>query len=389
MPELHARDRADVIDSGFARVTTWGIRVIVIAAALYIIGWVLGRTWMIWFPVSLAILFATVLAPPTSWMRRHGVPSALAASVTMIGFLAALATLFSFLIPQLVEEAPEIVNRAATGLAELRDWISDGPLGIEPGQLTNMLQAVEDWLKSNASQISGSVVSTIGTATGFVVNFVVIMMLTFFFIKDGHNFVPFLEKSGGRRAGGHLAEVGQRAWNTLSGFIRTQGLVALIDAVLIGIGLIAVGQSLWLPLAFITFVGGFIPIVGAFVSGALAVLVTFVTNGSKEAIIIAIVILAVQQLEGNILSPLLQGKSMNLHPGIVLLSVAAGGSLFGITGAFLAVPAVATAAAILRYLDELVTAEVALGSAGASPTESAASPPDPPSLEDDGLDPVE
>jgi predicted PurR-regulated permease PerM len=377
--EIKDKDRASIIDAGLARLQVWGIRIIVIAIALYIIGWVVGRTWMIWFPVSLAVLFATVLAPPTRWMRSKGLPAPAAAGFTMAGFLAILAALFSILIPQLVNEAPNIANQAAQGLNRLQDWLVDGPLDLEQGQITNMLNTVEGWLKDSAVEISGSVVSTIGAATGFVVNFVVIMMLTFFFIKDGSSFLPFVRRVGGDRVGGHLAEVVARSWETLGGFIRTQGLVAMIDAVLIGVGMVAVGQKLWLPLAFITFIGGFVPIVGAFASGALAVLVTLVTNGTKEAIIVGIVIVVVQQLEGNVLSPMLQGKSMNLHPAIVLLSVTAGGSLFGITGAFLAVPVVATVASVIRYIDERVTEEVA------SPTSTETALPEGESLEDDRL----
>lgn len=372
MSETTAKDRGTVIDNGFAVVQKWAIRVVVIAAALYILGWFFGRTWMIWFPVAMAVIFATVLAPPTRWMRSKGVPDALAAAVTMLGFLGIVGGLFSVVIPQLVDEAPKIADSAASGLGEVQAWLIDGPLGVEPGQITNMIDAVQDWLQSSALELSGSVLSTLGAATSFVVNFVVIMILTFLFIKDGYRFLPFLERAGGRRVGGHLSEVTKRTWSTLGGFIRTQGLVSFIDAVIIGIGLVVVGVGLAIPLAIITFIGGFIPIIGALVSGALAVLVTLVTNGPKEALIVLAIVIVVQQLEGNVLSPVLQGKSMDLHPAIVLLAVTAGGSLFGITGAFLAVPAAAVTAAILRYLNEFIDVEVG---AGAPPEDARGSDP--------------
>ena len=151
-----------------------------------------------------------------------------------------------------------------------------------------------------------------------------------------------------------------RVWATLGGFIRTQTLVALIDAVIIGVGLWILGSPLAVPLAVITFFGGYIPIIGAFVSGALAVLVTLVTNDYKDALIALVIVIAVQQLEGNVLSPMLQGKNMNLHPAVVLLSVTAGGSLFGITGAFLAVPVAATVAEIMRYVNERIDDSVSV-----------------------------
>lgn len=143
-------------------------------------------------------------------------------------------------------------------------------------------------------------------------------------------------------------------WDTLGGFIRTQALVSLIDAVFIGAGLLILGVPLAPVLAILTFIGGFIPIVGAFVAGALAVLVALVANGLTTAIIVLIIILAVQQIEGNVLQPVLQSKSMKLHAVIVLLAVAAGSSLYGIVGAFLAVPVAAVAAVVIRYIGEQI-----------------------------------
>lgn len=361
MSETRIRDRAVIIDQGFVVVQRWGIRIVVIAAALYVLGWGVGRTWVIWFPVALAILFATVLGPPAKRLRDMGVPAAAAAGLVMLAFLAALVFLFSILIPQLVDEAPEIAASAAKGVSEVQDWLVNGPLNIEAGQITNGLNTVEDWLRNSAGDISSGVLSTLGVATNVILNTVLILILTFLFIKDGHRFLPFVERLGGHRVGGHLRELLYRAWNTLGGFIRTQALVSFIDAVLIGAALAIVGQPLWVPLAVITFIGGFIPIIGAFASGAIAVLVTLVTNSPQDALIILAVIVAVQQLEGNVLSPMLQGKSMNLHPAVVLMAVTAGGSMFGITGAFLAVPVTATVAEILRYANERIDSTLTTG----------------------------
>jgi predicted PurR-regulated permease PerM len=177
------------------------------------------------------------------------------------------------------------------------------------------------------------------------------------FLKDGRRFIPWLRGVTGSRVGPHLAEVLTRVWNTLGGFIRTQALVSLIDAVFIGAALLIVGVPLAIPLAILTFFGGFVPIVGAFVVGAVAVLVALVSNGVTGALIILAVILVVQQLEGNVLSPWLQSQSMNLHAAVVLLAVTLGSTIFGIIGAFLAVPTVAVVAVVLRYLDDIVASK--------------------------------
>ncbi len=165
------------------------------------------------------------------------------------------------------------------------------------GQITNAISAVQDKIQDSATQIGSGVFSTIGVATGVIVNLVLILVLTFFFMKDGHKFLPWIRSIGGANVGGHLTEVLTRIWNTLGGFIRAQTIVAAIDAVIIGLGLIILDVPLAVPLAVITFFGGYIPIVGAFVSGALAVLVTLVTNGWQEALIALAIVVAVQQLE--------------------------------------------------------------------------------------------
>ena len=224
----------------------------------------------------------------------------------------------------------------------MRDWLTGEPLNLSEGQITRAIEALQDKVQASATSIGSGIFSTIGAATSAIVNLILVLMLTFFFVKDGHKFLPWLKVVAGQRAGGHIVEVADRAWATLGGFIRVQSLVALIDAVIIGAGLAILGSPLAIPLAVVTFFAAFIPIVGAFVSGALAVLVTLVTNDPKDALIALGIVVAVQQLEGNVLSPMLQGKTMNLHPAVVLLGVAAGGTLFGITGAFLAVPVVAT-----------------------------------------------
>jgi predicted PurR-regulated permease PerM len=354
------RDRGVVIDEWFGGMQRWGLRIIVIAAAAWIIGWVIGHSWMVLFPISIALILSTVLAPPTSWLRSRHVPSGLAAAIVVLGFIAVVVGIIAVLTPLVADKSGEVAAGASDGLQKIRDWVTGEPLNLSEGQITRAIEAVQERLTSSASAISSGVFSTIGAATSAVVNLVLILMLTFFFVKDGHKFLPWVRTIGGRRTGEHLTEVLSRCWDTLGGFIRTQTLVALIDAVIIGTGLAILGSPLAVPLGVITFFGGYIPIIGAFVSGALAVLVTLVTNDPKDALIALIIVVAVQQLEGNVLSPWLQGKNMNLHAGVVLMSVTAGGTLFGVTGAFLAVPVAATIAEILRYTNEQVDDSVSV-----------------------------
>ena len=209
-------------------------------------------------------------------------------------------------------------------------------------------------LQRSISTITTSVLTGVGSVASGVVTALLTLILAFYFVKDGPRFLPWLRGVAGDGAGGHLAEVLRRVWKTLGGFIRTQAVVSLVDAVLIGIGLLILGVPLALPLAVLTFLGGFIPIVGAVVAGALGVLVALVSNGFTTALIVLVIIVAVQQLEGNVLQPMLQSRSLGLHAVVVLLAVTAGSTLYGIAGAFLAVPVVAAGAVVLRYLSERV-----------------------------------
>jgi len=353
------RDRAVVIDEGIGVLQRWGLRIIVIAAAAWILGWVIGHTWVVIFPVALALIVTTILSPPAAWLRSKGWPAALAASAIVIGFVGAIIGLIAILTPQVAGQTTEVAASASDGLQKVRDWLTGEPLNLSEGQITHAIEAVQEKLQSSATSIGSGIFSTIGAATSAIVNLILVLTLTFFFVKDGHKFLPWVKTVSGQRAGTHIVEVATRAWDTLGGFIRVQSLVALIDAVIIGAALAILGSPLAIPLAVLTFFAAYIPIIGAFVSGALAVLVTLVTNDPKDALIILVVVVLVQQLEGNVLSPMLQGKNLNLHPAVVLLAVAAGGTLFGITGAFLAVPVIATLAELLRYINEHIDDSVA------------------------------
>lgn len=363
------RDRSAVIENGLAGLQRWGLRIILIAGALLVIGWVIGALWVILFPVVIAIIVSTVLQPVAAWLRRHRVPAALAAAIVLLAFIAAVVGLFAVLAPQIAGQAPELARSASAGLQRIRDWLTDGPLSFSEGQITRAIEAVQEKLRESATAISSGVFSTLGAATSALVNIVLVLMLTFYFVKDGHKFLPWVTTLGGRTAGEHAAELMHRTWDTLGGFIRTQTIVALIDAVIIGIGLSILGVPLAVPLAIVTFFGAYIPIIGALISGVLAVLVTLVTNSPRDALVALILVLVVQQLEGNVISPWLQGKNLNLHAAVVLLAVTLGGSLFGITGAFLAVPVAATLAEVFRYVNERI-AEASTTTAAAGFSES-------------------
>lgn len=268
------------------------------------------------------------------------------------------------IVPSVVNQAPELSDRATEGVHRVRDWLHGPPLNIGDEQLNSAVDAIVGKVQSSAERIASGVFAGVSSATSAIVTLFLVLMLTFFFVKDGPKLLPWLHSKVGSRGGRHVEEVLNRIWVTLGGFIRTQALVSLIDAVLIGGGLVILRIPLAAVLTVLTFLGGFIPIVGAFVAGALAVLVALVTKGLTSALIVLAIIVVVQQLEGNVLQPILQSRSMQLHAVVVLLAITVGSSLYGIVGAFLSVPVAAVGAVVLRYLSEQIDASTAPAGGG-------------------------
>ncbi|WP_313317311.1 AI-2E family transporter [Gordonia sputi] len=370
--------RMSVIREGLRESAIVALQAVLVVAAVWVLLWVVGKLWVVLLPVLLAIIVCTVLWPPVALMRRKGVPPAAAALVMMVVAIGVVAAVIALIVPSVVAQAPELANRATDGVQRLQLWVQGPPLNVRDEQIDNAVHAIVSKLQSSSATIASGVFSGVGTATSVLVTLFTMIVLVFFFLKDGPKFTPWIDRTIGHPSATHISEVLRRMWGTLGGFIRTQAIVSLVDATFIGIGLFILKVPLAGVLVVITFMGGFIPIVGAFVAGALAVLIALVSNGLTTALIVLAIIIAVQQLEGNVLQPWLQAKSMNLHAVIVLLAVTLGGSIFGITGAFLAVPAAATFTVVLRYLNERIAerAGETLPPQGAPVTENVGVPDD-------------
>lgn len=347
-------DRSIVVGKMATAAAMWAVRLLVIGAFLYAAGKMLGNFWGGLLPIVLAILICTVLSPISGRLRRIGVPGALAAILTILGFFGIFGALFAYIAPSFARQSQVLYLQTVEGIQRLQLWAQGPPLNLDPEDLYRYVDEVASWLQSRAGDIAGSVFSGIGTATSIIITMIIVVVLTFFFLKDGHAFLPWLRNATGRRAGWHLTEALTRAWNTLGGFIRAQAIVSAVDAVFIGLGLIIIGVPLAMALAIITFIAGFIPFVGAIVAGALSVTIALVSLGFSQAIAVLILVLVVQQLESNLLSPWLQSKAMNLHPVVVLISVTVGATIFDLIGAFLAVPAAAMIAVAYRYIQDML-----------------------------------
>ncbi len=336
--------------SAFRTLAIGSAQLLLISAALVVIAWVVGRLWVVLLPVILGLLFATVLWPPTRFLRKHRWPPALAAAVVLLVFLGLIAGLIAVIAPQVADQVTELADQAAVGLQQVQDWLQGPPFNIDEDQIGQYVDQAINSVQANASNIASYAATGASAVGNGLLNLVLALLLAFFFIKDGTRWVPWLAAQTGPRAAPHVAALSQKTWSTLSEFIKQQAVVGFIDALFIGIGLWAFDVPLVIPLAVLTFFGAFIPIIGAFVAGAFAVLIALVDEGPYVALAILGIVLLVQQIEGNVLQPIIQGRGFNLHAAVVILAVTAGSSLFGIVGAFLSVPVAALIAVIYRYV---------------------------------------
>ena len=351
---LKATDRSVVIGRGVSTTAVWSTRLVVIGIAAAASLWLLSKIWVAAFPVMLALLFSSVLWPLVAWARQRKVPSTLAAALAVLGSLAVIGGVLALVIRPMIAQAVTLGQSASGGISQLRNWLVGPPLQIDPAQIDAATSEVMVRLQSSAQDIAEGVFSGVSAVTSGVVTFLLVVILSFLFLKDGARFLPWLRRRAGSTIGIHLTELLARVWTTLGQYIRVQAIVSFVDGALIGIGLAILGVPLAFPLAVLTFLAGFIPIVGAVVAGGLAALVALVSNGPTTALFVVGLVILVQQVESNVTQPFLQGQSLRLHPAVVLLSVTAGGTLFGIPGAFLAVPVAAVVATGLRYADEQV-----------------------------------
>ena len=373
LPES-SRRREAAVGRALAKVAVVAARFLLIVLALVVLGYLASKLWVVLLPVLLGLLLATVLWPPVRYLRRKGVPAALSALGVLLVAVLLIVGVVGGLAPQVTGQAQEIADKVVAGLGELQAGLSGPPLNLGEEQIGSTVDNVINELQANAQDIAGRVLSGAAAAGSALLTGLLALVLCFFYLKDGPKFLPWLGGLVGPRAAPHVNALAHRSWVTLSGFIKAQAAVGLVDAVFIGIGLAILGVPLALPLAVLVFFGAFVPIIGAVVTGALAALVALVTSGPTSALIVVALVLVVQQLEGNVLQPILVGRTLDLHPAVVILAVTAGGTLAGITGAFLAVPVVAVAAVAVRYgRQQLAEAAPAPG----SPPAAAGQPDDP------------
>ncbi|MBF4993397.1 AI-2E family transporter [Arthrobacter gandavensis] len=306
----------------------------------------LTRVTLVVIPLLLALILAAAIAPFVNWLRRRGWPGALATGTSFLLLLAVFGGLITGIVFAVRSEWSSLVDQAAAGFDELYSMVQDSPLALDDSAISDARDAVLDFATSSTA--GSGAIAGLSAAGSFATGFVLMAVVLFFFLKDGDKIWAFILRwfRGERREKAALA--GVRSMEVLGGYVRGTAIVAAVDAICIGAALFILGVPLALPLSVIVFVGSFIPLVGATAAGTLAALIALVANGPVVALIVVIVIIAVNQLEGNFLQPVVMGRTLSIHALVILLALTAGTILAGIIGAILSVPLAAVGWAVIK-----------------------------------------
>jgi predicted PurR-regulated permease PerM len=335
---------------GIEIAAAWAWRVVIIGAACYVLAIALGHFSEVTIPVAVALLLAALTVGGVDWLVRHGVPRVLAALAVVLGLVGALVGLLGLVGQQLSTQFNDLSDSVVEGIAKLQDWARTGPLNLSDRQLDEWIVRVQDAI-SGSDQAVVDQATQVGSQIGhFVAGFFIALFALFFFLYEGERLWSWVVQLFPRASRDKICSSGRAAWGSLTAFVRATVLVALVDA----IGIAGVALILQVPLAaaigVLVFLGAFVPIVGALISGMVAVLVALVAHGPVTALLMLAGVIAVQQLESHVLQPFLMGAIVALHPLAILLAITSGLVVAGIVGALLSVPFAACVNSIVRHL---------------------------------------
>jgi predicted PurR-regulated permease PerM len=329
---------------------SWAWRIGLVIVVVGVLIWLLSYVSLLLIPVMVAALMAGLLQPVVRFLLKAKVPKGLAVGITILGFLGLIGGALSLVGRQLYFGFRELWDQVLEGVRQIQTWLMDGPLSLTSAQMNDYINDLLVQLQNNSSTILSSALSVGSTAGHLVTGLLLAIFSLIFFLLDGERIWMFIVGLMPRRARSATNGAGRKGWNSLVQYIRIQVFVAAVDAVGIGAGAAIIGVPLALPLSVLVFLGSFIPIVGALVTGFVAVLLALVANGWVNAIIMLAIVLGVQQLESHVLQPLIMGKAVSLHPLAVVLAVAGGTMVAGIPGALFAVPVMAIMNTVVKYI---------------------------------------
>jgi len=343
-------DAAALVPDALRVSAALGWRVLVVAAALYVLGVVVGYLAAIVVPIAIALLLAALLSPAVGRLEAWRVPRSVATAIVMIGGLAGVGAMLTFVVRTFVTGLPDLLDQLSASVNAVTSWLTTGPLQLSASEMLGARDQVLAALSANQASITAGALTTAATVGQLLTEFLLVVFVLIFFLYGGEQIWSFLISAVPGRVRNRVNVAGRRGVAALVSYVRATTIVATVDAVVIGVALGILGVPLAFSLAALVFLGAFVPIIGAVVAGTVAVLVAFVANGVVSALIVLAVVVGVMQLEGHVLQPILLGRAVKLHPLAVVLVIATGLLVGGIAGALLAVPLLAVLNSGVRSL---------------------------------------
>ena len=332
------------------KAAAWSWRLLIIAVAAWVLLQFLMRLGVVIVPAALALMLTALLVPAVDFLSRRGAPRGGAVALVLICGLALVGSILAFVITQFADGLPDLADQVTRSIDSARHWLISGPLHLRPDQINHFGDTAIQTIRDHQQELTSGALSTAGTVTEIVTGALLALFTLIFLLLGGRNIWRYLTQMAPATARQRVSDAGAAGFHSLTGYVRATSVVALVDAVGIGTGLAIMGIPLALPLASLVFLGAFIPLVGAVLSGFVAVVVALLAKGFVYALITLGLIIAVMQLEAHVLQPLVMGRAVSIHPLAVVLGIAAGGVLAGVVGALLAVPTIAFINSAARVL---------------------------------------
>jgi putative heme transporter len=326
----------------------WSWRLLLIGAAVMAVAIVVQRLRLVFLAVFIGMLFAALLAPAVRRIQRVVRSRGAATAIVVVLALAVVLGLFALITLGIGTSLPNLTNRFTEGLEQIRDWLKN-TFHIDDSTFQQYIQRFTDYVKSNRQGLLSGAISGARAAVEIITGAGIALFATVFFLLDGDRIWGWTVSLFPQRSQPDLKTVGARCWLVLTAYVRGTVFIASTDAVFVGLAMTIIGVPLALPLAVLVFFGAFVPIVGAFVTGFVAVVVALATKGPLAAVLVLAAIIAIQQIEGHLLQPLVMGRLVSLHPLGVIVAVAAGSVLAGLIGALVAVPVAAVLTTVIGY----------------------------------------
>ncbi|MDX6227930.1 MAG: putative heme transporter [Frankiales bacterium] len=311
---------------------------LVVGVFVYIVFRLAERLMIVVVPVGVALLVSALLRPAVLWLRRQGLPSALATWITVLAVWTLFGLLAWGVTVRSTAEVPKLIAEATKTLTDLRDYLVNGPLHLQPDQIDKYTLDAQNYLKDHQAQLTKGVISGAGILAEVLSGAILSFFVGFFLLYDGEGIFEWMTRQLPPAGRLPFDRAGRSAWRALSGYVRGTLIVALFHGVAMGITLTIMGVPLALPLALLVAIGSLVPLAGAVVAGAVAVLVTLATQGPLVALVLVGVLVAENQAEAHLLQPFVVGRYVHLHPLAIALVLTSGTVLAGIWGAVFAVP---------------------------------------------------